>query len=457
MKLKTLALSATVVLLALSGCSRRGHETITGNYGSAFLSGEVVMQGTADSSPAGVVVSVRGTGMSMVLGADGKFAFGDVPDGADLDFRRQGDGIHASLRLEEGASHVVVELGQSAAVRSTSSSSSRRRGVGRSVDSVYEIEGLIRSVTADTLVVFSSKGQEVTIGLTPDTVIRKGDQVVAAADLTAGIRVHVKAKKIGDAFSAIVVIVQNKHDDGPELREYEGIVKSVSASELVITEEHGGDVAFVLDGSTVVRKGDGTSGIGDLAVGQRVHVKASVAADGTKTAVLVTIQKDEEDGPELREYEGIVSSVSASELVVTEEHGGDVSFVLDGSTVVRKGDGLAGIGDLAVGQRVHIKASVAADGTKTAVLVTIQKEESQPERDREYEGVVSSVSADQLVLTGRHGEDVTFVLNASTIVRRDDRPATVGDLAAGQRVEVKANVADDGTKTAVRVTIEGRD
>jgi hypothetical protein len=455
MNLKTLALSAILVVLALPGCARREHGTITGGYGNALITGQVVMQGTADRSPAGVVVSVRGTGMSAVLGADGKFAFADVPEGADLDFHRPADGIHASLRLEQGASQVMIELGQNAAVRSTSSSSSRRRGVGRGGDSVYEFEGLIRSVTADALVVFTSKGEEVTIRLTAETIIRKGDQVVAAADLVAGARVHVKTTKAGEVFSAILVIVQNTNDDGPRLREYEGTVKSVSAAELVMTAEHGSDITFVLDASTVVRKGDGTAGIADLAVGQRVHVKANVAADGTKTAVLVTIQREERP-PEPREYEGIVRSVSSGQLVLTVEHGGDTTFVLDASTVVRRGDALAGIGDLAAGQRVHVKANVAGDGTKTAVLVTIQREERPPE-PREYEGIVSSVSAAQLVLAGRHGESVTFVLDASTVVRRGDRPATVSDLAAGQRVQVKANVASDGTKTAVRVTIEGRD
>ena len=178
--MKLTSLIATMVLL--SACTGREHGSITGGYGNAVISGEVVMQGTADASPAGVQVSVRGTGMSVMLAADGKFTFVEIPDGAELAFRRAADGIDASLRMERGATHVIVALAQNTAT----SSSSKRRGVGRGGEPVYEFEGLVRSATADELVVFTSKGVEVTIALTAETIFREGDQLVTAADLFVG-------------------------------------------------------------------------------------------------------------------------------------------------------------------------------------------------------------------------------------------------------------------------------
>ena len=370
MNWKSLALAAMFALIALPACTGREHSTVTGGYGDAVISGEVVMQGVADGSPAGVIVSVRGTGMTKVLGADGKFAFAEVPDGSELDFRRASDGVDASLRMENGESHVVVALAQSSASRSTSS---KRRGVGRGGDTIFEFEGVIRSVSADSLVVFTSKGVEQTIGLAAETVIRKGDQVATTADLVVGGRIHVKAKKVADAYSALLVIVQPKgEDDGPQAREYEGTVRSVTPAQLVIADGRGTELTFVLNGTTVVRKGDAAGTLADLAVGQRVHVKASVGADETKTALSAVIQRNEEH-PAVREFEGTVSRVSATELVVADSHRVDVTFVLAATTVVRRGDATATVADLAVGQRVHVKASVAADGTKTAVLVTIQR------------------------------------------------------------------------------------
>lgn len=364
---------AAILLMAFVSCSRE-RANITGGYGNSVLSGQVVMQNTAIETPAGVEVSVLGTGMTTVLSADGQFAFSGVPDGAELHFRRAADGVDATMRMESGAAHVVVALAQT-----TATHSSKRRGVGRGGEQVYEFEGVIRSVATDSLVVFTSHKEEVTIGLTPETIIRKGDQVVTAADLVVDGRVHVKAKKLADAYSAILVIVQTK-DDGDDdglpavQKEYEGVVRSASATELVIFDSHRNDVTFVVDASTDIRKGNTPVAPADIQVGWRVHVKATVAGD-TKTAVRVIIQDDRvDDSPKTREYEGVVVSASGTELVVDVASGPDVTFVLNPETVIRKHGTAVTPADLAAGQRVEVRASVASDGTKTALRVTIETE-----------------------------------------------------------------------------------
>src|SRR5688572_28119375 len=96
MRLKTIVIAAALITVA--AC--RGERTsITGGYGSGMLSGRVVVSGMENSSPAGVEVSVRGTGMTTTLSADGGFAFAGVPENAELVFRR-GDGIDTSLAVE---------------------------------------------------------------------------------------------------------------------------------------------------------------------------------------------------------------------------------------------------------------------------------------------------------------------------------------------------------------------
>jgi len=281
-----------ILLMAVVSCSReRG--TITSGYGNSMLSGQVIMQSTAIGSPAGVEVSVLGTGMTTVLRADGQFAFAGVPDGAELHFRRAADDVDATMVVERGTAHVVVSLAQNSATQS-----SKRRGVGTGTDKVYEFEGLIRSVETDTLVLFTSHKEEVTIGLTSETIIRKGNEIVTADDLVVDGRIHVKSKKVDDAYSAILVIVQSKdedddgEDEGPAVTEYEGVVQSASATELVIFDSHRNEVTFIIDGSTDIRKGNTPVAPEDIQEGWRVHVKASVAGDGVKTAVRVIIQKD---------------------------------------------------------------------------------------------------------------------------------------------------------------------
>jgi hypothetical protein len=90
MKTRSLAVLMMIGMM-LAACSREKSTPFTGSYGTAMLSGRVTMAGTPDPSPQGVRVSVRGTGMTIVLGPDGQFAFMDVPESAELDFSRASD------------------------------------------------------------------------------------------------------------------------------------------------------------------------------------------------------------------------------------------------------------------------------------------------------------------------------------------------------------------------------
>ena len=290
-----LALAVTM----LAGCNSR-RESMTSSYGTDMLSGEVAISGMPNGSPAGVQVSVRGTGIRTTLNESGEFLFAGVPEGALLDFQRAEDGIEASMKVDSGSGFVAVELTKTTATAS-GKKSSRRRGVGPTRETVYEFEGVIRGVTPDSLVLYSSKKAEVTIGLTPETLIRKGQTPVAAAELAVDMRVHVKAKKEGERYTAVVVIVQNDgsgddgEDDGggerPAAREHEGTVVSASATELVVFTSHKVNVTFAITADTVIRKGNTPVAAEEIETGWRVHVKATAGADGTMTATRITVQK----------------------------------------------------------------------------------------------------------------------------------------------------------------------
>ncbi|HET8775583.1 MAG TPA: DUF5666 domain-containing protein [Thermoanaerobaculia bacterium] len=285
----------------LTGCSGRGESTVTGGgYGSSMISGEVHLAGVANTSPAGVQVSVRGTGMTATLGADGQFAFANVPEGAVLDFQRASDSIEASLGLEPASGYIAVELRQASAVATTAKKTSRRRSGAGGGEKLYEFEGVVRTAAADSIVVYTSHKVEVTIGLTPETLIRKGHTALTSAGLTVGTRVHAKARLANDVYTAILVIVQNpgedEDDDVPPpppatVREYEGKVVSSTATELVVFTSKKVEVTFLITADTVIRKGSATMNLAQVLNGMLVHVKATANADGTNTANLVIVQK----------------------------------------------------------------------------------------------------------------------------------------------------------------------
>jgi hypothetical protein len=277
---------AVLTIASLAACNRSEHANITGSYGEGLVTGQVTM---ADGlgSPAGVEISLRGTGMTTVLADDGRFTFAGVPQNAALDFRRAADGVQASLGLASDQGFVTISLSRNEA------RSMNRRG-GKS-----EYEGILRTASATSLVVATSRDGNVTFALTAATVIRKGNTVLAAADLEPADRVHVKATTATDGTRiATLVIVQNTNggddedgdDDAPGIREFEGIVRSASATSLVVFTSHREEVTFVITAATEIRKGNDTLTAADLKADMRVHVKAKVEAT-TSTATRITVQK----------------------------------------------------------------------------------------------------------------------------------------------------------------------
>ena len=281
-----LVIAALTALMACKG----ERATVTGGYGASVVAGQVAVTGMEDNSPAGVQVSVRGAGMATTLAPDGLFQFANVPENAVLVFRRA-DGIDTTYTVEPNSGFLSISLSKS--------SSSRRRSAGGGTPArvAKEYEGLVRSASATELVVFTSHQEEVTFVIDAATLIRHGNTPVAPEDLKAGDRVHVKATTAEDGTkTATLVLVQNAGEDDGEgddehvAKEYEGTVRSASATELVIFDSHRQEVTFVLNAATVIRKGNTPVNATDLKEGDRVHVKATTAEDGTKTAVEVIVQ-----------------------------------------------------------------------------------------------------------------------------------------------------------------------
>ncbi|MEO8381419.1 MAG: DUF5666 domain-containing protein [Acidobacteriota bacterium] len=362
-----------IVLMAVvamfTACTSR-HESVTGSYGEGLLSGEVQL---ADgNSPAGMEVSVRGTGMTVTVGEDGSFVFAGVPENAHLDFHRALDGIETSMVVEKGSGQVIVEIAGNVA-----KPSSRRRAVGRGREPVYEFEGLIRSAAADNIVVFTSKSQEVTIALGPNTIIRKGDQRLTVADLLVNARVHVKATKAGEVYTALEVKLQDDDSEGSDdppatVAEYEGLVRSASADQLVVFTSHREEITFVVTADTVIRKGSTAVLPADIQVGWRVHVKATLNADATRTATQVIVQNTNEGaGDRETELKGTVAAVAASSLTVTTDSG-DVTVTVTNGTQIRLGNKKIALSQITVGNKVEVTGTSIDATTLQAKKITVE-------------------------------------------------------------------------------------
>lgn len=364
MNARRMAVAVTILVFA-AACQR--HETsIAGSYGSGVVSGQVAMAATvANSSPSGVQVSVQGTGMSMILGDDGRFTFSGVPENAVLHFTRGADGIDAVAGVS--AASMAIELSSK-----TATTSGRRRAAP--VAPLLQFEGTVKSVTADTLVVTTSFKTDVTVTLTTDTVIRKGQTAVVATDLKPGDRVHVKSTFKDNVYTATEVIVQTGEDDGdnstePQTATGNGIVKSIGTNSLVVTRANGDEVNVNVDGSTIIRRYGQIITFAGINVGDKVESVGSVVDSHTILARQIEVQ----DAPGTHgtvSVEGAVKSVGSSSLVITTGSG-DVTVTTDSNTKIRKQGKSISLSDVHPGDGASVQGSRVDASTVLAQTIEV--------------------------------------------------------------------------------------
>ena len=278
------AVVAAVIVLA--AC--RGHEAITGGYGSEGVTGVVTMAvGMSNSSPQGVRVSVSGTGMSAVLGADGHFSFYGVPENAELTFSR--DDLSARLRVQTAGAPLQIEL------NSNSAHASRRRASPSQPQ--QEVEGLITAVSDSEITVHDSHNQDVTAKITDATIIRKGDQILHAADLHPADRVHMKVTTSGDTKTATLVILQNADDNGDDnannggqTMTANGTVKEVGSGQLTVSTVPKGDVVVKVDDHTIIKKQGDRIALDAIHTGDQVNSMGTRVDDHTLLAKQIEVR-----------------------------------------------------------------------------------------------------------------------------------------------------------------------
>lgn len=106
-----------------------------------------------------------------------------------------------------------------------------------------------------------------------------------------------------------------------------------------------------------------------------------------------------------------------------------------------------------------INASSTVNGNASGVVVQLERNRAtvlSPGNSKiEIEGLITAVSADSITVNdaSTHG-DVTAAITVATIIRKGNETLTAADLAAGDRVHVRAQKNEDGTLTALEIKLQ---
>ncbi len=351
------------------------------------------------------------------------------------------------VRVGDQASSVTaIKVGDQVEIRATAAADGSLTAVSIQVEdnASEDIHGVVKTVTASSLTVTTATG-DVTVALTADTHVTSDDAPALATAILPGLHVEVEATRLADgSFAATLVKIESKAG------EIEGVITALSPTSITVRKRDGSSVVIAITPSTVVTLGGKASTAAFLMVGSSVEVETLQNADGTFAAVAVNVDRADK----FAEINGAVTSVGASLLHVQTRSGDDVAVNVTADTIIRRGSQIVALSTVLVGDQVEIQAMKAADGSNVAVRIQVESENHGHENEQvDLSGVIASIAGSAITVNGGGASTVVTVM-ATTMISSGNSVLTLAQLKVGDKVEIKAQRAADGTLQAISINVE---
>ncbi len=225
-----------------------------------------------------------------------------------------------------------------------------------------QIEGVIKSVSADNVTITTNKMKDITLKITADTLIKAwNDQTPTAANLKVGQKVEASYEV--NSLKALKISV----DTGDTVKEIQGIIKAVTTEPktVTITPNNSDNVTLKVVAETTLRIGDkDNTSLSELAPGMKVEARYNT---GNNDAIRISVNA----GETINNVQGDIKAVDAEAktITVTTQHKGEMVLKITGDTVIRMGDrGTSKFEDLKAGQKIEVRYGVT---NNTAIRINI--------------------------------------------------------------------------------------
>ena len=254
--------------------------------------------------------------------------------------------------------------------------------------------GTISALDANSLTITKPDNTTVKVSLNSATKYQDLGKTINLSDLKTGMRVEVAGETGTDgSLSAEVVNVQ--HD------QLGGTITAINGSTLTVQVDgrggkgggrpNGGAATnpapppsgtgnsatpsaptnpttttknITVSDSTVYLEGGQTTQLSSLAVGQRINAAGTLSSDGNSLTALQIVV-------ELPRYDGQVTSVNGSTIVLQDRSGTSRTIEVNSSTKYLNGQATASLNDVKAGVTLHVEGTVDSSGKMTASLVQL--------------------------------------------------------------------------------------
>jgi Domain of unknown function (DUF5666) len=212
-------------------------------------------------------------------------------------------------------------------------------------------------------------------------------------------------------------------------------IRAISGSQISLATDDGWTRTITVTDATVIRKGGQPATVGDLNVGDRIRFDQTRNADGSYSITAIVVPTPIAGGE--------VTAVDASTITVKARGGVTQVITVTDATVYQLGKAPGSKADVKVGLRVLAQGTISGD-TFTAITVRV----SLPD----VSGEVTAKTSDTITVKRRDGSTtVIHVTDTTTYEYRGNDPASLADIAVGDRIVAEGTVRADGSMDAVAV------
>ena len=212
-------------------------------------------------------------------------------------------------------------------------------------------------------------------------------------------------------------------------------IRAISGPQLSLSTEDGWTRTITVTSTTVITKGGQPIKLGDLQVGDQIRFSQTRNADGSYAVTAIAVPVPVAGGE--------VTAVDATTITVKGRAGVTRVITVNDATVYQLGKAPGSKADVKVGTHVNAQGTTSGD-TFTAITVRV----SLPD----VAGEVTGKTADSITIKRGDGSTtVIHVTRKTTYEVRGKDPASLADIAVGDRVGAEGVLRADGSMDASAV------
>lgn len=217
-------------------------------------------------------------------------------------------------------------------------------------------------------------------------------------------------------------------------------VSGVSGDTITATVRGTQTITITVTSTTVYTMAGAPATLADIQQGSQIAVRGTGATRTAITATSIEVILPSE--------RGVVTAVSGATLNLTGFDGRSQVVTVNGSTRYQEAGQTASVSNVASGTAIQAEGTTNADGSLSALLVTIQTPRLM--------GQVTLVQSGTYTITGRVGSGAETVTTSSSTVYVDASGATVqpSTITTGTYITAEGTLSADGkTLGALRITV----